>query len=186
MIVSADGSKFTSRANFAPPDQKCVEERTIVLGKPMQNGFGLLRNELLKLGLDHLAWDHVETDLWCANFGTDRPHPQIARQTLNEFAGTFTRDGGSHCAIPELPCRRTQLHPPSRTRPMTGNSANLERTPGKRHSQGMYERSSWMAGQDLSYLAVSCGRSQRPERCLTGTPDGIAVAVAASCPYRGA
>ena len=39
MIVSDNGSEFTSNAILAWADQNCVEWHYIVPGKPMQNGF---------------------------------------------------------------------------------------------------------------------------------------------------
>ena len=54
MIVSDNGSEFTSNAILAWADQAHVEWHYIAPGKPMQNGFiesfnGRLRDELLKL-----------------------------------------------------------------------------------------------------------------------------------------
>lgn len=52
MIVSGNGSEFTSNAILAWADQARVEWHYIAPGKPMQNGFiesfdGRLRDELL-------------------------------------------------------------------------------------------------------------------------------------------
>lgn len=53
MIVSDNGSEFTSNAILSWADQNRVEWHYIASGKPMQNGFiesfnGRLRDELLK------------------------------------------------------------------------------------------------------------------------------------------
>lgn len=63
----------------------------------MQNGFidsfnGRLRDELLnnKTLLTSLAQTCMATALWHADYNTARPHSQIAWQTPDEFAKTFT------------------------------------------------------------------------------------------------
>jgi len=62
----------------------------------MQNGFiesfnGRLRNELLNETLfTSLPQARAAITLWRADYNTARPHPQIAWQTPDEFASTFT------------------------------------------------------------------------------------------------
>lgn len=96
MIVSDNGSEFTSNAILAWADQNRVEWHYIAPGKPMQNGFiesfnGRLRDELLNETLfTSLTQARVATTLWRADYNTARPHSQIAWQTPDEFARTFT------------------------------------------------------------------------------------------------
>jgi len=96
MIVSDNGSEFTSNAILAWADQNRVEWHYIAPGKPMQNGFiesfnGRLRDELLNETLfTSLAQARGATALWRTDYNTARPHSQIAWQTPHEFASTFT------------------------------------------------------------------------------------------------
>ncbi len=96
MIVSDNGSEFTSNAILAWADQNRVEWHYIAPGKPMQNGFiesfnGRLRDELLNETLfTSLAQTRVTIALWRADYNTARPHSQISWQTPDEFARTFT------------------------------------------------------------------------------------------------
>jgi len=96
MIVSDNGSEFTSNAILAWADQNRVEWHYIAPGKPMQNGFiesfnGRLRDELLNETLfTSLAQAHVTTALWRTDYNTARAHSEIAWQTPDEFASTFT------------------------------------------------------------------------------------------------
>ncbi|WP_143744675.1 IS3 family transposase [Mesorhizobium prunaredense] len=95
MIVSDNGSEFTSNAILSWADQNRVEWHYIAPGKPMQNGFiesfnGRLRDELLNETLfTSLAQARVAIALWRADYNTARPHSQIAWQTPAEFASTF-------------------------------------------------------------------------------------------------
>ena len=97
MIVSDNGSEYTSNAILAWADQNKVEWHYIAPGKPMQNGFiesfnGRLRDELLNETLfTSLAQARVATALWRADYNTARPHSQIAWKTPDEFASTFTQ-----------------------------------------------------------------------------------------------
>jgi len=96
MIVSDNGSEFTSNAILASADQNRVEWHCIAPSKPMQNGFiessnGRLWDELLNEKLfTSLAQARVATALWRADYNTARPHSHIAWQTPDEFASTFT------------------------------------------------------------------------------------------------
>jgi putative transposase len=95
MIVSDNGSEFTSNAILAWTDQKCIEWHYIAPGKPMQNAFiesfnGRLRDELLNETLfSSLAQARVSIAMWRADYNSARPHSQIGWQTPDEFASTF-------------------------------------------------------------------------------------------------
>ncbi len=84
MIVSDNGSEFTSNAILSWADQNRVEWHYIAPGKPMQNGFiesfnGRLRDELLNETLfTSLAQARVAIALWHADYNTARPHSPLA------------------------------------------------------------------------------------------------------------
>ena len=96
MIVSDNGTELTSNAVLAWCGEVGVEWHYIAPGRPMQNGYvesfnGRMRDELLNETLfTSLAQARVTTALWRADYNTARPHSQIAWQTPDEFARTFT------------------------------------------------------------------------------------------------
>ena len=96
MIVSDNGSEFTSNAILAWADQARVEWHYIAPGKPMQNGFiesfnGRLRDELLNETLfSSLAQARAALANWRSDYNTERPHSQLRWQTPSAFASTFT------------------------------------------------------------------------------------------------
>ena len=112
MIVSDNGSEFTSNAILGWADAATVEWHYIAPGKPMQNGFiesfnGRLRDELLNVeefaDLDEARWfakrhlhEHNEA----------RPHSSLDYQTPSQFA--------SQCAAsaPSLPSPTAQASSP--------------------------------------------------------------------------
>jgi putative transposase len=95
MIVSDNGSEFTSNAILAWADQARVEWHYIAPGKPMQNGFiesfnGRLRDELLNETLfSSLSQARAVLAIWQADYNGSRPHSQLGWQTPAEFASTF-------------------------------------------------------------------------------------------------
>lgn len=95
MIVSDNGSEFTSNAILAWADRVRVEWHYIAPGKPMQNGFiesfnGRLRDELLNETLfSSLAHARAKLGLWRTDYNTARPHSQLGWSTPAEFAATF-------------------------------------------------------------------------------------------------
>mgnify|MGYP001807754631 CR=1 FL=1 len=96
MIVSDNGSEFTSNAILAWADRARVEWHYIAPGKPMQNGFiesfnGRLRDELLNETLfSSLAQARTALANWLSDYNTERPHSQLGWQTPSVFASTFT------------------------------------------------------------------------------------------------
>ena len=96
MIVSDNGSEFTSNAILAWADQARVEWHYIAPGKPMQNGFiesfnGRLRDELLNETLfSSLAQARTALANWRSDYNTERPHSQLGWQTPSVFASTFS------------------------------------------------------------------------------------------------
>lgn len=96
MIVSDNGSEFTSNAILAWADQARVEWHYIAPGKPTQNAFiesfnGRLRDELLNETLfSSLPHARAMLNIWRADYNGSRPHSQLGWQTPAEFASTFT------------------------------------------------------------------------------------------------
>jgi putative transposase len=95
MIVSDNGSEFTSNAILSWADRSGVEWHYIAPGKPMQNGFiesfnGRLRDELLNETLfSSLAHARAALSSWRTDYNGLRPHSQLGWQTPSEFASTF-------------------------------------------------------------------------------------------------
>ena len=95
MIVSDNGSEFTSNAILAWADRARVEWHYIAPGKPMQNGFiesfnGRLRDELLNETLfSSLAQARTVLSIWRTDYNGSRPHSKLGWKTPDEFALTF-------------------------------------------------------------------------------------------------
>ena len=95
MIVSDNGTEFTSNAILTWAEKNGVEWHYIAPGKPMQNGFiesfnGRLRDELLKETLfSSLTQAKTALASWRVDYNTSRPHSQIGWRTPAEFAATF-------------------------------------------------------------------------------------------------
>jgi putative transposase len=97
MIVSDNGTEFTSNAILRWADQSRVEWHYIAPGKPIQNAFiesfnGRLRDELLNETLfTTLAQARALLSRWRADYNDARPHSGLGWQTPAEFARTFPR-----------------------------------------------------------------------------------------------
>ena len=92
MIVSDNGTEFTSNAMLSWASDKGVEWHFIAAGKPMQNGFvesfnGRLRDEFLN---EHLFRGLTDArrilDAWRADYNHARPHTSLGGLTPREFA----------------------------------------------------------------------------------------------------
>lgn len=92
MIVSDNGTEFTSRAILEWQQDRHVEWHYIAPGKPMQNGFiesfnGHLRDECLN---EHLFANLPEArriiEAWRNDYNTNRPHTSLDGLTPIEFA----------------------------------------------------------------------------------------------------
>jgi putative transposase len=96
MIVSDNGSEFTSNAILAWADQARVEWHYIAPGKPMQNGFiesfnGRLRDERLNETLfTTLAEARAAIRSWKEDYNNHRPHSALGNKTPAEFAVQIT------------------------------------------------------------------------------------------------
>ena len=92
MIVSDNGTEFTSNAILAWQEELGIEWHYITPGKPMQNGFvesfnGRLRDECLN---EHLFGNLSEArqiiEEWRIDYNTNRPHTSLNGLTPIEFA----------------------------------------------------------------------------------------------------
>jgi putative transposase len=95
MIVSDNGTEFTSNAILGWADKTKVEWHYIAPGKPMQNGFiesfnGRLCDEFLNETLfTTLTQARITLSIWRADYNGSRPHSKLNWQTPSAFASTF-------------------------------------------------------------------------------------------------
>ena len=100
MIISDNGTEFTSNAIFAFADKRKVDWHCIAPGKPTQNAFiesfnGRLRDELLNETLvPSLAHARATLADWRDDYNVERPHSSIGWQTPNEYAATVAPQRG--------------------------------------------------------------------------------------------
>jgi putative transposase len=97
MIVSANGTEFTSTTVLGWAQDHRVDWHYIAPGKPTQNGFvasfnGRMRDELLNESL-FSSLDHARQKLaaWAADYNTERPHSAIGYQTPAAYAAHLKR-----------------------------------------------------------------------------------------------
>ena len=95
MIVSDNGTEFTSRAMLAWAHENGVAWHFIAPGKPMQNGScesfnGRMRDELLNetmfFGLGHAKAKIID---WVSDYNQRRPHSALGYQTPVAFAASL-------------------------------------------------------------------------------------------------
>ena len=96
LIVSDNGTEFTSNAMLSWAQDHQIEWRFIAPGKPMQNGFcesfnGRMRDELLNetlfLGLDHAR---MKIATWADDYNQRRPHSALGYLTPAAYAANLT------------------------------------------------------------------------------------------------
>jgi putative transposase len=96
MIVSDNGTEFTSRAMLVWTQDNSVAWHFIAPGKPMQNAFcesfnGRMRDELLNeslfFGLDHAK---AKTANWVNDYNQRRPHSALGYLTPAAYAADLT------------------------------------------------------------------------------------------------
>lgn len=99
MIVSDNGTEFTSNAILSWATERRIDWHYIAPGKPMQNAYvesfnGRMRDELLNealfFGLDHAR---KELAVWVDDYNTTRPHSALGYATPAAFAAGL---GGKH------------------------------------------------------------------------------------------
>jgi len=100
MIVSDNGTEFTSNAILAWTKEHQVEWHYIAPGRPMQNGYiesfnGRMRDELLNESL-FVDLDQARQLIgaWAADYNTARPHSSLGYKTPAAYAGTLTAPKG--------------------------------------------------------------------------------------------
>jgi len=126
VIVSDNGTQFTSNAILEWAEKMQVKWHYIAPGKPMQNGNceafnGRMRDELLDetlfFGIDH-AREAVAR--WTNTYDTERPHSALGYQAPAVFAAQLTAMGDQLRATETL--RRSPIAPsaqPRQTQPPT-------------------------------------------------------------------
>ena len=99
MIVSDNGTEFTSNAILHWSKEHQVEWHYIAPGKPMQNGYiesfnGRMRDELLNESL-FLDLDQARQIIaaWVADYNTRRPHSSLGYRTPAAYADHLTATG---------------------------------------------------------------------------------------------
>lgn len=126
MIVSDNGTEFTSTAILAWAQDHGVDWHYIAPGKPTQNGFvesfnGRMRDELLNESL-FFSLDHARQKVaaWALDYNTRRPHSSIGYLTPEAFAASLTTTGRP-AAQDESCAARPVAHPTLRgvTNPRT-------------------------------------------------------------------
>jgi putative transposase len=100
LIVSDNGTEFTSNAMFAWQREHEVAWHFIAPGKPMQNGFcesfnGRMRDELLNESL-FFGLDHARARIanWVEDYNQRRPHSALGYLTPVGYAASLTATGG--------------------------------------------------------------------------------------------
>ena len=120
VIVSDNGTEFTSNAILDWANKGQVKWHYIAPGKPMQNGNAEafngqmcdeLLNETLFFGIDH-ARDAVAD--WVQSYNTERPHSALGYQTPTAFAAQLTAMGDRLRALETL--RRSPIAPSAQPR----------------------------------------------------------------------
>ena len=120
MIVSDNGTEYTSNAILAWADETGVSWHYIAPGKPQQNGYnesfnGRLRDELLNETLFR-SLPHARTVLedWRRDYNEQRPHSKLGWLTPRDYARAICGTAGDRAAQPEGSARTplaTHLNP---------------------------------------------------------------------------
>ena len=115
MIVSDNGTEFTSNAILRWAKEHQVEWHYIAPGKPMQNGYiesfnGRMRDELLNESL-FLDLDQARQIIaaWVADYNTTRPHSSLNYRTPAAYADHLAATG-HRAALPDGSARCPVAH----------------------------------------------------------------------------
>jgi putative transposase len=101
MIVSDNGTEFTSNAILGWAKDHGVEWHYIAPGKPMQNGYiesfnGRMRDELLNESLFiNLDQARQLIGTWATDYNTARPHSSLGYKTPAAYANLLTAPDGA-------------------------------------------------------------------------------------------
>jgi putative transposase len=136
MIVSDNGTEFTSNAVLSWASSMRIDWHYIAPGKPIQNAFaesfnGRMRDELLNeslfFGLGHAR---AEIAAWVTDYNTERPHSALGYRTPAAYAATLvpalTAATGRSAAVCEASAAQPVAHHPDdtvsiqKTLPMAG------------------------------------------------------------------
>jgi len=100
MIVSDNGTEFTSNAILGWAKDHTIDWHYIAPGRPMQNGYiesfnGRMRDELLNESL-FIDLDQARQliSAWITDYNTARPHSSLGYKTPAAYAGTLTAPKG--------------------------------------------------------------------------------------------
>jgi transposase InsO family protein len=105
MIVSDNGTEFTSNAILSWVGEHRIEWHYIAPGRPMQNGYiesfnGRMRDELLNESLfTNLDQARQLIDDWARDYNTARPHSSLGYKTPAAYAGTLASQDASSAEI---------------------------------------------------------------------------------------
>lgn len=117
MIVSDNGTEFTSNAMLAWAQDNGIVWHFIAPGKPMQNGFcesfnGRMRDELLNENL-FLGLDHARTKIaaWVDDYNERRPHSALGYLTPTAYAANLPATSDRLRNPDQL--RRSDVAPPA-------------------------------------------------------------------------
>ena len=115
MIVSDNGTEFTSNAVLAWTQERRLDWHYIAPGKPTQNAFceaynSKFRDECLNEALFRdLSHARQLIAGWVTYYNTERPHSALGYQTPAAFAAAYRRAAGSPVAST---ARTGKLNPP--------------------------------------------------------------------------
>jgi putative transposase len=107
MIVSDNGTEFTSNAILGWADETGVGWHYIAPGKPQQNGFiesfnGRLRDELLNETLFRsLPHARAVLEAWRRDYNEERPHSKLGWMTPRAYASAIIETSGRSAAQPD-------------------------------------------------------------------------------------
>lgn len=107
MIVSDNGTEYTSNAILGWADETGVGWHYIAPGKPQQNGYnesfnGRLRDELLNKTLFRsLPHARAALETWRRDYNEHRPHSKLGWMTPREYARALSGETGDRAAQPE-------------------------------------------------------------------------------------
>jgi putative transposase len=117
MIVSDNGTEYTSNAILGWADETGVDWHYIAPGKPQQNGFnesfnGRLRDELLNETLFR-SLPHARAVLedWRRDYNEQRPHSKLGWMTPRDYASAICGDAGDRAAQPDGSAHRPLATP---------------------------------------------------------------------------
>ena len=117
MIVSDNGTEYTSNAILSWANETGLGWRHIAPGKPQQNGFvesfnGRLRDELLNETLFRsLPHARAVLEAWRSDYNEERPHSKLGWLTPRAYASAPCGNAGRHAAPAASSVRRPLATP---------------------------------------------------------------------------